>query len=295
MPEHDIEFFDAHVHHWDPANLQWYPHLAPDADLSDIGLGDIAGMRRLFDQQTYLAEARPWQVTGYVHVSAAGGPGTHLDETDALAALAERTGSPQAIVGTVDVTGGVAGVAAELDRQLTAPGFRGIRILAGVEYDTPRAVELLRLVAERGLVYDLVVHPETMHLAARTLEALPGLPVVVEHTGWPLHPHDAAERALWERGMAALAEREDTVLKFSGLPMTLHEISAAAFRPWFEYAVGAFGPARALIGSNFPVDGLHGTLPQLLDAYHELAAPLGADAVADLFSGTARRVYLGEK
>lgn len=154
---------------------------------------------------------------------------------------------------------------------------------------------MLGLLAERGLVYDLVVHEDSLLPAARTLEGLPGLPVVVEHTGWPLHPHDAGERARWEQGMKALAEREDIVLKFSGLAMTLHEISAAAFRPWFDHAVGVFGPARTLIGSNFPVDGLFGTLPQLLDAYHELAAPLGAEAVADLFAGTARRVYLGEK
>lgn len=92
--------------------------------------------------------------------------------------------------------------------------------------------------------------------------------------------------------MAALADRPTTIAKFSGLPMALYEISATAFRPWFEHTVAVLGTERVLIGSNFPVDGLYGTLPQLLDAYHELAGPLGAPAVADLFSGTARRIYL---
>jgi L-fuconolactonase len=295
MPEHGFEFFDAHVHHWDPGDLARYPHLAPDADLSGLGLGDVSGMRRLFDQEVYRAEARPWAIAGYVHVSAATGPGAHLAETASLADLAARTGAPQVIVGTVDVSGETSAIAAELDRQTGATGFRGIRILDGLTYDTPRAAEVLGLLAERGLVYDLVVHPATMLAAARTLEALPGLPVVVEHVGWPLRPHDTGERALWEQGITALAEREDTVLKVSGLPMALHEISAAAFRPWFEHAVGAFGSGRAMVGSNFPVDGLFGTLPQLLDAYRALAEPLGPTAVADLFAGTARRVYLGEK
>jgi L-fuconolactonase len=294
MPELEpVPFLDAHVHHWDPANLEWYPHLSPDADLSGMGMGDVSGMQRLFVQETYLAEVAPWPVEGYVHVSAATGPGMHLPETEQLAALAAATGSPQAIIGTVDPAGSVAAIAAELDRQVAAGAvFRGIRILDGLEYDTPRAAQVLGLLAERGLVYDLVVHPDGMLAAARTLEQVPDLPVVVEHTGWPMRPGDPAERATWEQGMSAFAQRPATTLKFSGLPMALHEISAAAFRPWFEHSVAAFGSERVLIGSNFPVDGLFGTLTQLLDAYLELAAPLGPAAVADLFAGTARRVYL---
>ncbi|MBF6331841.1 amidohydrolase family protein [Nocardia transvalensis] len=292
MPDHGVPFIDSHVHHWDPAKPDWYPYLAPGAELPEMGLGDITAMQRLYDQDTYLAEARPWQIKGYVHVSAATGAGMHLSETDAMEELAVRTGLPAAIVGTVDPASGIADIAAELDRQTACPHFRGIRIMEGLEYDTTRAAEILGLVAERGLVYDSVVHPDTMLAAARTLEKFPDLPVVVEHTGGPTRPNDPAERAAWEQGITVLAERPLTTAKFSGLPMVLHRISVDAFRPWFEHLIAAFGTGRVLVGSNFPVDGLYGTLSQLLDTYLELARPLGPVAVADLFADTACRVYL---
>ncbi|OFV78030.1 amidohydrolase family protein [Rhodococcus erythropolis] len=293
MPKlEEVSFIDAHIHHWDPAKPEWYPFLVPGAELNRLGLGDISAMQRLYDQETYFAEARPWQIEGYVHVTAALAAGMHLPETDQLQALANRTGSPGAIIGTVDPGATISQIADELDRQVSNPHFRGIRIMEGLQYGTSRATEILGLLVERSLVYDLVVHPDNMIAAARTLERIADLPVVVEHAGGPTRPHDPSEKAAWAHGIEVLAERPLTMVKFSGLPMVLHQISVEAFRPWFEHIVGAFGSPRMLIGSNFPVDGLYGTLPQLLDVYLELARPLGPTAVGNLFANTARRVYL---
>ncbi|MEZ5179799.1 MAG: amidohydrolase family protein [Acidimicrobiales bacterium] len=68
-------------------------------------------------------------------------------------------------------------------------------------------------------------------------------------------------------------------------------MTADAFRPWLEPAIEAFGPSRCLFASNFPVDGLHGSLDQLWSAYAEVTAGLPDHERDLLFAGTAERVY----
>ncbi|MEZ5140473.1 MAG: amidohydrolase family protein [Acidimicrobiales bacterium] len=79
--------------------------------------------------------------------------------------------------------------------------------------------------------------------------------------------------------------------KLSGLAMPLGAMSADAFRPWIEPAITTFGTSRCLFASNFPVDGLHGTLDQLWSAYAEVTAGLPAEDVDALFASNAERLY----
>jgi predicted TIM-barrel fold metal-dependent hydrolase len=46
-----------------------------------------------------------------------------------------------------------------------------------------------------------------------------------------------------------------------------------------------------MFGSNWPIDRLFGTYSTLVGAYRSITAHLPAPARADVFSGTARRVY----
>ena len=58
-----------------------------------------------------------------------------------------------------------------------------------------------------------------------------------------------------------------------------------------RYALDAFGADRCMFASNFPVDGLHGTLDQLWSTYAALSADLDDAARDQFFAGTAERVY----
>ena len=89
---------DAHVHLWDPARADWYPFLAGQRELD---MGDISGMCRYFDADTYFAESAKWNVQKFVHVAAASSSYTAA-ETRELDELAETTGHPDAIVGGVN-------------------------------------------------------------------------------------------------------------------------------------------------------------------------------------------------
>lgn len=277
---------DAHVHLWDPARTEWYPYLSGAMKLE---LGDVKGMARRFDVPTYLAEAVGWNVEKLVNVAAAVGPHS-VEETLDLDRRAGDGGQPAAIVGGIPPTESVAEAIALLDRQMQAPRFRGVRPMGAHDGPLP-PVEVLRALRERDLLFELMAHPDQLLEAARGLADVDDLVVVVEHTGWP-RSSDPEERTLWTAGMSALADLGERVhCKLSGLAMPLGSMSADAFAPWIEPAIEAFGVDRCLFASNFPVDGMHGTLDQLFTAYDTLTAALDGESRAKLWATNAERAY----
>ena len=277
---------DAHVHLWDPANAEWYPYLAGQRDL---GMGDVTGMARHFTPEAYQAEAEGWKVEKLINVAAATGRHS-VAETLQLDRQAEESGQPAAIVGGLPAADSAADAIAMLDEQLAAPRFRGVRPMSPKAPPVPDD-EVLRALAERDLVFELMAHPPQLAEAAARLADHTDLVVVVEHTGWPRSSSEE-ERELWAAGIDALAAAGPHVhCKLSGLAMPLGAMSADAFRPWIEHAIAAFGTSRCLFASNFPVDGLHGSLDQLWSAYAEVTAGLPAEDVDALFASNAERLY----
>ncbi len=278
---------DAHVHLWDPANKSWYPYLSMAP--SHGGTGDAARMNRRFDVETYRAESAQWNVEKFVNVAAATGPNS-VEETIELDRTAEADGGPDAIVGGLPPTETVADAVALLDRQMTAPRFRGVRPMGPLSHPVPDPA-VLGALEERNLVFELMTHPDLLAAAAAELAGFPDLTVVVEHTGWPRSDSDE-EFALWTDGIDALAALGDNVVcKLSGLAMPLGSMRAEAIAPWVEHALAVFGPARCMFASNFPVDAMAGTFDELYDGFVAVTSGLD-DASRDLvFAGTAERIY----
>ncbi len=273
---------DAHVHLWDPARVDWYPYLSGRRDL---GMGDVSRMSRRFDLAAYRAESAGWNVDKRVAVVAA--VGLHsMDEAIELT----QGGQVEAVIGGVVPTGSVAEAERCLDRQMTGPRFRGVRPMG--QHDDPVPPRgVLAAIEERDLLFELMAHPDQLQQAADVLADFGDLTVVIEHTGWP-RADTAEELALWEDGMARLADLGDRVVcKLSGLAMPLGSMSADAFAPWIERAIELFGVERAMFGSNFPVDGLHGTFDDLLSTVDAVTAGLDPGARHQLFAATAERVY----
>lgn len=278
---------DAHVHLWDPARSDWYPYLT--AGQAKLNMGDVSGMSRRFDVPAYLAESSGWNIEKLVNVAAATGKHS-IDETLELDRRAEADGQPSAIIGGLPPTDSAADAIAAIDLQLAASRFRGVRPMGLSEASLPTA-DVLRALAERGLIYEVMTHPDQLASTARGLEDHSDLTVVIEHTGWPRNGSDE-ERALWKTGMDALASLGDKVLcKLSGLAMPLGSLAVEVVAPWLEYAIDAFGIDRCMFASNFPVDGMHGTLDQLWTTYSTVTGSLSADDRDKLFASTAERVY----
>ena len=277
---------DAHVHIWDPARTDWYPYLSRPPE---HGPGDVSRMYRRFDVDTYEEESAGWNVEKFVNVAAATGRHS-IEETIELDDNAEVRGGPDAIIGGLPSTETVAEAIDVLDKQMAAPRFRGVRPMGGMGTPVPDAA-VLRALAERNLVFELMAHPDQLRRAAVELAGLDDLVVVVEHTGWPRSDSDE-ERAVWMDGIDALADAGDNVLcKLSGLAMPFGSMSVEAFGPWLEHAIAAFGVDRCMFASNFPVDSTCGTFDDLYETFSDVTAGFSSESRDKLFATNAERVY----
>lgn len=287
MTSRPARIVDAHVHLWDPARTDWYPYLSAGQD--ELNMGDVSGMSRRFDVPIYLAESAGWNVEKLVNVAAA--TGVHsIEETLELDRRADIAGHPDAIVGGLPPSESVAQTVAAVDEQLAAPRFRGVRPMGVSEASLPPA-DVLHALRERGLLYEVMTHPDQLVATARGLEHHGDLVVVVEHAGWPRNDSDE-EHALWAEGIHALAGLGDNVLcKLSGLAMPLGSMSVDVQRPWLEHVIDEFGVDRCFFASNFPVDGMHGTFDDLYTCYSAISSSLGDDARDKLFAANAERIY----
>lgn len=277
---------DAHIHLWDPARADWYPYLAGQRELD---MGDISGMCRLYDQPTYFSENANWPVVKFVHVAAASASHS-AEETAELEAMAEATGHPDAIIGGIVPNDPIADTERLLDHQMESSRFRGIRPMGGTAMEVPHS-DVLRALAERDLIFELMAHPDELEASASALADWGNLTIVVEHAGWP-RSNEPEEFELWKRGVSALGALGDNVhCKLSGLAMPLHTMDGSALRPWLEHCLASFGVDRCMFASNFPVDAMHGTYDELYGGFDKVTADLGDEARDKLFASNAERLY----
>ncbi|WP_083228636.1 amidohydrolase family protein [Bordetella sp. H567] len=160
-----------------------------------------------------------------------------------------------------------------------------------------------------GLAFDAWMYhtqlSELCVLAAR----FPDTTIVLNHVGGPIgigpyaNQRDQVFQA-WRASIGALAAYPNVHLKVGGFGMRLfgfgfqdHELPplsealAPAWRPYVDTAVQAFGTDRCMFESNFPVDKAVCSYASVWNTFKRLTAGWSASERADVFSGTACRVY----
>ncbi len=217
------------------------------------------------------------------------------DETPELLALAAAESRIVGVVGWVDLTD--PGI---VDRVGELREGRGGERLVGVRHqvqDEPAGWLLrddvrrgLAALAELGLVYELIVRPEQLAEVERTVAALPEVVFVLDHGGKPAIA--AGEPSEWATRVRALARHPQLSVKLSGLATEAGpDWSVATLRPFAEVLLDAFGPRRTMFGSDWPVCLLAGSYDEIVEAAEELTAAVSADERAEVFGGTAERLY----
>lgn len=162
---------------------------------------------------------------------------------------------------------------------------------------------------EHGLSLDIWAYHTQLDEVLALARALPDLPIVLDHAGGPLGagPYAGQRDAVfaeWSARMRRLAGCPNVVVKLGGLGMAVNGFGferqalpptsaqlAQAWRPYVEFCIEAFGAARCMFESNFPVDKGSCGYAVLWNAFKRLAAGASAEEKAALFSGTACRVY----
>ncbi|MCW7944779.1 amidohydrolase [Streptomyces hygroscopicus] len=274
---------DAHHHVWSLG--------ARDQDW--ITGPELAPLRRDFTMADLEPEARGLGVDRTVLVQTV----TVAEETPELLALADATGLISAVVGWTDLT--APDVADALARLREGPGgrcLRGIRHQVQGESDPgwllrPDVLSGLAAVADAGLVYDLVVLPHQLPACVDAASALPRLTFVLDHMGKPPIASGALEP--WASDIRALAALPNTVCKLSGMVTEAdwRTWSPADLGPYADIVLDAFGPGRLMFGSDWPVCTLAATYAEVADTAAGLIQDLGEGERAQIFEGTAARVY----
>jgi predicted TIM-barrel fold metal-dependent hydrolase len=160
-----------------------------------------------------------------------------------------------------------------------------------------------------GLSYDAwLYHPQIDELADLA-RSFPANKIVLDHVGGPIGIRGYAGKreqvfVSWKASIKALAACPNVCVKLGGLGMRMggfdfhaqaappsSETLAAAWRPYFETCIEAFGPSRAMFESNFPVDKGSYSYPVFWNACKLIAKGASATEKADLFAGTAARFY----
>lgn len=274
---------DSHHHVWDLSvrDQEW---ISGDA---------LAPIRRNFSLADLLPEARAAGVTATVLVQTV----TVADETPEFLALAADSDLVAGVVGWIDLTRPDAADTLAGLRQL--PGGQhlvGIRHQVQGEPDPqwllrPDVRRGLAAVGAAGLAYDLVVLPHQLPACVRSAQEHPELTFVLDHLGKP--PIASGDLEPWSTAVRTLAALPNTVCKLSGLVTEADRKSWTVddLRPYADIALDAFGPGRLMFGSDWPVCTLAATYAEVIDIARELTSSLNDSECADLFAGTATRVY----
>ena len=271
---------DSHLHVWDLTG-GGYGWLGPD----------LGVLHASFTPEAAQLELLAAGVDGAVLVQA--------DDTEADTRAMLRAASHHAwvlgVVGWVDLAR--PDVAREqLDRWRRHPAFCGVRHLVHGDprrdlLDAPAVRASLQLLAEADLAVDVPdAWPHHLRQVRDVADAVPGLRVVLDHLGKP--PADRADLPAWRAAVAQVAARPTTVAKVSGL-QHLHRGRAgdAVVREVWETALALFGPARLMLGSDWPMTTPWGGYAPSWRIVRDLVSELQPDEQARLLSGTAVEVY----
>jgi predicted TIM-barrel fold metal-dependent hydrolase len=295
----DLTMVDAHMHLWDLKRIR-YPWLTPPLPAGITG--DVSPIARDYLLDDYLGDAAGGgaHVRKIVHIEAGADPADALAETRWLQSLADARGYPQAIVAHAELQR--SGAAELLERHAAHRNVRGIRQILNWHPDPAKTYTPRDLLADEawwagfarlkrhGLSFDLQIYPGQMPAAARLASRHPDTPLILNHTGMPVEK-DAAGIDAWRSGMRVLAAQPNVAVKISGLAMLDWHWSDASLRPFVLETLELFGAERTMIASNFPVDRLFGTFGQFCAAYTRILAGASAAERANLYSGTAERIY----
>jgi|SRR5579862_3499680 len=268
---------DAHLHLWDPAarHHDW--------------LEEHPALRRRFGPED--VDAGPYELAGAIFVQADCRESEALDEVHWVQDVARPL--VRGIVAYAPVHRGVAAEPhlAALAEEPLVVGVR--RLLQGEPIEAivePQLAEGLRLLPERGLTFDICVTYEQLPAVATLVAACPETSFVLDHLGKP--PVAAGSLDPWRAHLARVATFPNVACKLSGLATEATVgWTADDVRPYLEHALEVFGPQRSMIGSDWPVLTLAGTMERWFSAVLEVVDRLPADDKDDVLCGTAAAVY----
>lgn len=198
------------------------------------------------------------------------------------------------VVGWVDLVDPKVGDT--LDELQTYPKLKGVRHQWEMEPDPAwilrdDVLRGLREVAKRGFTYDLVAKPYDWQYVPQIAEAVPDLPLVIDHIAKPQIRVKQFDD--WATAMTRWAQIPRMMIKVSGMitEADWRNWKPTDLKPYVEKAIELFGVDRVMYGSDWPVCTVAGSYAQVFEALLECLAGLTEAEKAKILGENARRFY----
>lgn len=217
-----------------------------------------------------------------------------LEETNSLLSLAESHPYIDGVVGWAPI--------ASADFPLCLEKLAGNRKLKGLRHvvqDEPDDDFILgqdfncgiAALRSTGLVYDILIYERHLPQATKFVDAHPDQVFVLDHIAKPR----IRERVLspWRERIQELARRENVFCKVSGMVTEAdwQSWTESDLLPYLDTVFEAFGPARLMMGSDWPVCLLAIEYAKWFELLDRCAGKLTAHEREQFCGGTAIRVY----
>jgi predicted TIM-barrel fold metal-dependent hydrolase len=315
--EPDLPICDPHHHLWDfPGSRYLLPELLDDVQSGHNILSTVfvecTSFYRASGPEALRVIGETEFVNGVAAMAASGRYGPIL--------------ACDGIVSRADLTLGAA-VGPVLDAHIRAGNgrFRGIRHAGGWDAspevrnshtNPPRDLYAeasfrigLRELAKRNLTFEAwQYHPQLPEVIALARD-VPEAKILLNHVGGPLGigPYAGRRNEIfqsWSHDIRELARCPNVWVKLGGLGMAIcgfdfhkremlpnSQELAAAWRPYLESCIEAFGPERAMFESNFPVDRVSCSYSTLWNAFKRVTHGASPAERELLYRNSARSFY----
>ena len=214
-------------------------------------------------------------------------------ETEFMLALAAQTPFVAGVVGWVDFASPEA--PDQIARLAENPRLKGMRPMLQDLADSewilrPEVHPAVDALARNGLRFDALIKPPQLPAIRRFLDRHPDLPVVIDHAAKPQIAAGLIDA--WAQHMRGLARESRAVCKLSGVATeAAPDWTVETMRPYVDVLMDAFGPARLMFASDWPVLTENGDYLGWLATVETLTAGLSGAEKDQVFGGTAARFY----
>jgi L-fuconolactonase len=145
--------------------------------------------------------------------------------------------------------------------------------------------------ATHGLTYDLLIYPRQLPAAIDLVRAFPEQLFVLDHLAKP--PIKSGAVSPWREAIRELAAFPQVHCKVSGMVTEADHRAwqPADLRPYLDVVIEAFGPARLMYGSDWPVCLLAADYARQHAATATYFAGVSAPERAGIFGANAVHFY----
>ena len=283
MPLADLPVVDAHLHIWDPGNLDcpW--------------LKDFPSLNQPHLPKDYAEATEGLNIAKMVFVQTEVNPALFQQEAEWVAEQAAADPRIRGMVPWAPLEKGDAATPA-LEAVTALPLVKGIRRIVQFEEDMefclrPDFVRGVQLLSRFGLSFDICINHLQLANTIKMVRQCPDVMFMLDHIGKPDIKNQLMDP--WKTELKMLAELPNTFCKMSGLvnEADLETWQPQDLRPYIDHVLACFGFDRVAFGGDWPVCLLATPYRRWIETLWDAVSGCSEDELGKLFARNAETFY----